>query len=153
MWVVSIFFFPKCQTTPLRLRLLFVPLLVMIGPAVMTALPDATGGESRLSTSSRLRRRPQICQSHHQIPILIEVTRHVVTNGAWWFLHLLAWAWCSRLPGKAWWRSAKTLLTSSGVYVWQNGKPRRKNVPSGSFHSRKRSSVGLCSNCVKTHRY
>ena len=48
----------------------------MIGPAVMTAFPDAAGGESRLSASSRLRRRPQICQSHHQISVLIEVRRH-----------------------------------------------------------------------------
>lgn len=44
-------------------RLTFVPLLVMIGPALMTALPDATGEETRLSVSSLLlRRRPQICQ-------------------------------------------------------------------------------------------
>lgn len=55
--------FLKCQTIPERVGLLLVPLLVMIGPAVITAFPDATGGESKLSPSSRLRRRPQICQS------------------------------------------------------------------------------------------
>lgn len=43
-------------------RLTFIPLLVIIGPALITALPDATGGEARLSVSSLLlRRRPQIC--------------------------------------------------------------------------------------------
>lgn len=68
--------FPKCRPIPLRVILLFSPLLVMIGPAVMTAFPDAASGESRLSASSRLRRRPQICQSHQQISVLIEVRRH-----------------------------------------------------------------------------
>lgn len=57
-------YFPKCQTIPLRAKSLFIPLLVMIGPAVMTAFSDAAGGESSLSTSSRLRRRPQICKSN-----------------------------------------------------------------------------------------
>ena len=65
------------------------------------------------------------------------------------FLHLPAWAWCSRLPGTAWWRSAETRWTSSGVCVWQNGKPRRKNVPSDSSRSQKLSSVGLWSSCVR----
>lgn len=35
----------------------------MIGPAVITAFPDATGRESRFCSPSLLRRRPQICQS------------------------------------------------------------------------------------------
>lgn len=39
----------------------------MIGPAVITAFPDAAGGDTGLSSPSRLRRRPQICQSCHQI--------------------------------------------------------------------------------------
>lgn len=47
----------------------------MIGPAVRTVFPDAAGWESRLPSPSLLRRRPQICQSHHQISVLSEVRR------------------------------------------------------------------------------
>ena len=49
----------------------------MIGPAVMTAFPEAAGGESKLASPSRLRRLPQICQSRHQVSALIEVRTHM----------------------------------------------------------------------------
>lgn len=81
---------------------------------------------------------------------LNEILRaYAITNS----LHSLAWAWCSRLLGIAWWHSVETLLTSSGVDVWRIGKPQRKSVPSGSCRSRKLSSAGLCSNWFQTHGY
>lgn len=49
----------------------FLPLLVMMGPAVRRAFPDAAGGG--LATS-RLRRRPQIWRVHHSASVLAEVT-------------------------------------------------------------------------------
>lgn len=99
MWVISIFLSnsqlvnkrisQNVKTIPVRVSLLFIPLLVMIGPAVMTAFPDAAGGESRLSSPSRLRRRPQICQSHHQILALTEVRGHKLRSWfcTYWYEH------------------------------------------------------------------
>lgn len=71
-------------------------------------------------------------------------------NTAWlvWRKNKLpAWAGCSHPCGKVWWRSAGTPLTSSGVGAWRTGRPRRKNAPSDSRRSPRRSSAGLCCNC------
>lgn len=122
-----------------------VPLLVMMGPAVRRAFPDAPGGGL---ASSRLRRRSQICRLHHNTSVLADVTsRHSLADlraGG-----LPALAGCSRPCGKVWWRSAGTLWTSFGVGAWRNGRPRRKNAPSDSRRSRRLSSVGLYCNCRK----
>lgn len=120
----------------------------MIGPAERMAFPDAAAMESGVSSSSLLRRRPQICQSHRQISVLSEARKQVVSHKRRFSL-LQALTWCSHRPGKAWWRSAKTQSTSSGACVWQNGKPQRKNGPSGSSRSPKLSSGDLYSNCME----
>lgn len=123
----------------------FVPLLVMMGPAVRRAFPDAPGGGF---ASSRLRRRSQICRLHHNTSVLADVTsRHSLADLGGGGLPALAG--CSHPCGKVWWRSAGTLWTSFGVCVWRNGRPRRKNVPSDSRRSRRLSSVGLYCNYRK----
>lgn len=71
-----------CQIPLSGFRLTFIPLLVMIGPALMTALPDATGEETRLSSPSLLLllRRPQICRLASDISLDWSQRAKVITK-------------------------------------------------------------------------
>lgn len=154
-----------------------IPLLVIIGPAVMTAFPDAEF-DSVPSETSLFFLLPQIfgeetlmcwdiyCTIHvpfssnYQLVTFGDHVAYCLILAELSFLisiarrHLWlsvrtspAWAWGSRQLDTAWLHNEEKQWTFSGFCVWQSGTPQRQTGPFDSSRSRRRLSGGLCHNC------